>query len=108
MIQKYEDTGVMPPNLENRVELPLRWKYAHSIFELLDGSRRPAFEGKSEIPFSEFWMYADMHEFPKPLARELWREVHLLDLLYLDVVHGIAKEKRAQSKTNKSTKKPSR
>lgn len=52
-------------------------------------------------------MYADLHEYPKPLARELWKEVRTLDEIYLDVLNKISKEKKDQSKNNKS-KKPSR
>ncbi len=97
----------MPAALENRVFLPESWEYAYRIFSDLSCSRPPAFDGRSEIPFSEFYMYADMHEYPKPLARELWREVRLLDSIYLEVLHKVHEEKRSQSKSNGS-KKPSK
>lgn len=77
------EAGQPVPALQTRPQLARRWAYTQEVYETLRGSRRYTMGGAANIPFSEFASYANYLEFPQWYAVELWRDLALMDNLFL-------------------------
>ena len=101
MIEIYEKTGELPTALKNRPGLPEGWDVPLKVFENVSGSRQSKFSGVGEIPYSEFFLYATSIGYRGADLNDLWEEVHLIDMIY---VNQLTKMQKSNKEPQKPTK----
>lgn len=81
-----EESGITPKALQDRPTLIKRWHFSKEVFDDLGGSRRYTAGGAANIPFSEFYLYAQMHGFDSWDMVDIWEDLKTIDNIWLPKV----------------------
>lgn len=92
-----EETGITPKALQDRPELHRRWHYVKEVFDDLSGSRNYTMGGAANIPFSEFYLYAQAYGFSSGDLIDVWQDLRIVDSIWL------SKSAEKQASKQKST-----
>ena len=94
LMDMWEETGIKPSTLVNRPVLANRWEIPHVVWLELSGSRNYTAAGAAEIPFSEFYFWANAHSYTKAELVSMWEDVHTVDKVWLSESNRYAEAKR--------------
>lgn len=98
LLEFQEKTGITPAALERRPKLLPELQYSMWLYGQLRGSRNPSFGGIAEVPYSEFAFYAMTHGFSMVDIKDLWPELHMIDLITIDILMELRDRKKSSTK----------
>ena len=97
--------GTKPAALVNKPQLDQRWHIPYAIWQKVEGGRNYTAGGPAELPFSEFYLWAQAYNYTNSELTCMWEDVHVIDTCWL---REYGKKQEAKQKAQQPSPKTRR